>query len=106
MRGVTVAHLATAIEWKKSVKRWDETECKAMERLVSAWKTHNGTDESPEAEEELNIALDAVAIAHAAATFEWATGPLKLRNHHDTLAVSGNERRESWMPAPTRSFSR
>ena len=75
---VTVAHLATALVWETSVKGWDETEGKAMERLVSAWEKYDGTDENPEAEDELNIALDAIAIAHAAATFEWATGPLKL----------------------------
>jgi hypothetical protein len=75
---ITVAHIAAALEWENtSIKRWEDEKGKAMVRLVRAWIKYNRTHDDPEAEEELNIALDALTIAHAAATFEWASGPLK-----------------------------
>jgi hypothetical protein len=49
---------------------------KAMERLVAVWGRLDGKD-NPEVEEEPNVALDTLTVIHAAATFEWATGPLK-----------------------------
>jgi hypothetical protein len=45
---------------------------KALERVVAAW----GKGEAA-GEDELNKALDTLAVAHIAATFEWASGPLK-----------------------------
>ena len=45
---------------------------KALERVVVAW----GKGEAA-GEDELNKALDTLAVAHIAATFEWASGPLK-----------------------------
>jgi len=75
---VTVAHIAAALEWeRRPLKEWDDEVAKAMERLVVAWEKYDSTDDDPEAEEALSIALDALAIAHTAATFSWASGPLK-----------------------------
>lgn len=75
---VAVAHVAAALEWDgNSRKQWADQEGKAMERVVVAWTKYDPTEENPEVEEELNIALDALAVAHIAATFEWASGPLK-----------------------------
>jgi hypothetical protein len=45
---------------------------KALERVVAAWEKDEAAGE-----DELNKALDALAVAHIAATFEWASGPLK-----------------------------
>jgi len=51
---------------------------KAMEQLVRAWTKYKGNNEDdPEAEEELNIALDALAVANTASAFEFCSGPLK-----------------------------
>jgi hypothetical protein len=52
---------------------------RAIERFVAAWNAcdDRGGDD-PEAEERLNVALDALAVAHIAATFEWTSGPMKL----------------------------
>jgi hypothetical protein len=72
-----VAHIAAALEWDGPAKRWEDAEEKAMERLAAAWERLDGSDEDPEAEKELNIALDALAVAHSAATFEGWSGPLK-----------------------------
>ena len=75
---VALAHIATKLEWDNGpVKQWEEKVAKAMDRLAAAWEEYEGTDENPEAEEALNIALDEIAVAHSAATFEWANGPLK-----------------------------
>ncbi len=75
---VTVAHIAAAFEWEgRPPKDWHDEGEKALERLVRAWGKYDGTDEHPEVEEALNMALDAFAIAHAAASFEWASGRLK-----------------------------
>jgi hypothetical protein len=44
---------------------------------TAAWEKYGGADENPEAEEELNIALDDLAVAHSAAAFEGWSGKLK-----------------------------
>jgi hypothetical protein len=75
---VAVAHIAAALEWEREPRgRWKDQEEKAMDRLVAAWEKFSPTEEDPETEEELNIALDALAVSHTAATFEFASGPLK-----------------------------
>jgi hypothetical protein len=78
---VTVAHLAAALEWDRPPsKQWTDEEGKAMDRLVRAWtKSKKDGKDDPDLEEELNIALDALAIAHSAGTFEFCSGPLKWR---------------------------
>ncbi len=43
----------------------------ALERVVALWEQGGGEDS-----DELNKALDVLAIAHTAATFEWASGSL------------------------------
>jgi hypothetical protein len=43
---------------------------KALERVVAAYKDLDKRDDG----EELDRALDALTVAHAAATFEWASG--------------------------------
>ena len=49
-----------------------------MEQLVRAGTKYKGNNEDdPEAEEELNIALDALAVANTASAFEFCSGPLK-----------------------------
>jgi hypothetical protein len=48
-----------------------------MERLTAAWEKYGGAYENPKAEEELNIALDDLAVAHSAAAFEGWSGKLK-----------------------------
>ena len=75
---VTVAHVAAVFEWNSGhPTRSKDTEAKAMERLVTAWEKYDETNDDPEAVEELNNALDVLAVAHIAETFEWASGPLK-----------------------------
>lgn len=75
---VTVAHIAAVLEWQNGpTKDWIDKEAKAMERLTAAWEKYRGADENPEAEEELNIALDDLALAHSAAAFEGWSGKLK-----------------------------
>jgi hypothetical protein len=44
----------------------------ALARVVAAWEKGEAAGE-----DELNQALDALAVTHIAATFEWASGPLK-----------------------------
>ena len=44
----------------------------ALERVVALWEQGGGEDS-----DELNKALDVLAIAHTAATFEWASGSLR-----------------------------
>jgi hypothetical protein len=43
----------------------------ALERVVALWEQDGGEDS-----DELNKALDVLAIAHTAATFEWASNSL------------------------------
>jgi hypothetical protein len=74
---ITVAHIAAKLEWDSGpVRRWEDVEEKAMERLAAAWEKLDG-DGNPEVEEELNIALDTLAVAHSAAALEGWSGPLK-----------------------------
>jgi hypothetical protein len=75
---VAVAHIAISLEPEiASSADWHHKAESSIERLVDACLRYDGTNEDPEAEERLNIALDAFAFAHVAKTFEWATGPLK-----------------------------
>jgi hypothetical protein len=46
----------------------------ALERVVALWEKDSGA--GGEDSEELMKALDVLAIAHMAATFEWASGSL------------------------------
>ena len=75
---MTVAHLGAAFEIEGGpAKRWQEYEANAIERFFAVWEKYNGTEEDPEVLDELNAALDMLALAHIAATFEFASGPLK-----------------------------
>lgn len=75
---VALAHIALAFEWADEPRQhWKEQEDKALERLAAVWGKCHPTVEDPEAEEALNILLDALTLAHTAATFEWASGPAK-----------------------------
>ena len=75
---VTVAHIAAALEWEgKPLRGWENQAKKAIERLFIAWEKYDGTEEHPDAEEALKIALDAFAVTHVAETFEWSGGPLR-----------------------------
>ena len=48
-------------------------------RVVSILEKSAGMDEDPEAEEALNLALDELAIARAAAAFEMLSGPINWK---------------------------
>jgi hypothetical protein len=76
---VTVAHIAAALEWDRvPSEQWRYEAERAVERLVRAWEKYKscGADD-PEVEEELNIALDELAVAHSAEAFEFCGGALK-----------------------------
>jgi hypothetical protein len=47
---------------------------KALERVVSIWVKSEPSKEDPD---ELNRALDVLAVAHAMVTFEFASGSFK-----------------------------
>jgi hypothetical protein len=49
-----------------------------MERLIAACEKCATDKDHLEAQEALTLALDEFAVAQAASTFEWASGPLKL----------------------------
>ena len=49
----------------------DRERASALERVVALWEQGGGEDS-----EELMKALDILAIAHIAASFEWASGSL------------------------------
>ena len=76
---VTIAHIAATLEWDNGpAKAWSDEDGKAIERLARAWIKYKRNDEDDlEVEEELNIALDALAVAHTASAFEFCSGPLK-----------------------------
>ena len=52
----------------------DRERASALERVVALWEQGGGEDS--EDSEELMKALDILAIAHIAASFEWASGSL------------------------------
>jgi hypothetical protein len=73
-----ISRIAVLLVWDgASVTRWKDLEDNAMQRLAPVWKTYSGSDDDPEAAKELNMALDALAVAHIAATFAWSSGLLK-----------------------------
>jgi hypothetical protein len=68
---ITVAHIAAKLERETGpAKNWADEAAKAMNRLGAAWECYKKTEDDPQAEERLNIALDALTIAHTAARFE------------------------------------
>ena len=75
---VAIAHVAAAFEWERGSRKWQNQWERAIWRLVTAWFEYSRTGDDPEAEEELNIALDEVVIARMALAFELARGPVKL----------------------------
>jgi hypothetical protein len=75
---LAIAHIAASLELERvPANNWREEGERAILRLIKAWIKYSRTKDDPEAEEELNIALDTLAVAHSAATFEWASGSLK-----------------------------
>jgi hypothetical protein len=56
---------------RDSLDVWYHKRDKALARVVEIW----GRDEKDK--DELNRALDAFAVAHTAAAFEWGSGPIK-----------------------------
>lgn len=56
---------------RNSLDVWYHKRHKALVRVVEVWE--NGEKD----EDEFNRALDALALAHTAATFEWGSGPIK-----------------------------
>jgi hypothetical protein len=54
-----------------SLDLWYHRRNKALERVVAIYEGAEAT------EDEMNQALDALALAHTAATFEWGGGPMK-----------------------------
>jgi hypothetical protein len=71
---LTVAHLEATFELdRRRPSDWEDREDRAIERLIAAWEKYSGAEEDPKAEQALNLALDELAVAHAAANFEWAT---------------------------------
>ena len=75
---MTVAHLSAAFEIEGGpAERWQEYKANAIERFFAVLEKYNGTEEDPEVLDELNAALDMLALAHIATTFEFAGGPLK-----------------------------
>jgi hypothetical protein len=60
----TLAALAKSLDF-------DRERSSALERVIALWEQGGGEDS-----EELMKALDILAIAHMAATFDWASGSL------------------------------
>ena len=56
---------------RDSIEVWFHKRNKALARVVEIWLHGEKT------EGDLNRALDALSVAHTAATFEWGDGPLK-----------------------------
>jgi hypothetical protein len=54
-----------------SMDLWHHRRDKALARVVAIYEKGEVT------EDELNRALDALALAHTAATFEWGGGPIE-----------------------------
>ena len=54
-----------------SLDLWYHRRNKALERVVAIYERGEAT------EDEMNQTLDALALAHIAATFEWGGGPMK-----------------------------
>jgi len=88
---VTVAHLAAQLEWEGGpLTEWHDKTARTIEQLVEIWEEYERNDEDREAVEELlNVALDAFAISHVAASFEWANGPLQWGSlHRQKLSIA------------------
>ena len=50
-------------------KAWEAKRNKVVERFVAAWEIYDGASKGDP--EGVNIAIDAVAVAHVAAALEW-----------------------------------
>jgi hypothetical protein len=75
---MTVAHIAASLETEiVSVTEWSSKDVRAIARLAKACRRYIETDENPEAEDRLNIALDEFSVVHVAATSEWVTSLFK-----------------------------
>jgi cation transport regulator ChaB len=76
---VAVAHLAKTFDWEGGAQTdWNEKAARMIDQVVEIWEEYERNDEDREVIEELlNVALNAFAIAHVAASFEWGSGPLE-----------------------------
>ena len=88
LNAVVVAHLAATFECDYGIhQRWKEYETNASDRFLEAWikyevsrRRAGSPHGDPDAENALYAALDLLAVAYIATTFEWASGPLKWRS--------------------------
>ena len=77
---LTVSHIAARFELDRGPPTdWEGRAARALVRVVSILEKSAGMDEDPEAEEALNLALDELAIARAAAAFEMLRGPINWK---------------------------
>ena len=77
---LTVSHIAARFDLDRCPPAdWQDREARALERVASILEKGADTDEDPEEEEALNLALDEFAIAHAAAAFEGLSGPIQWK---------------------------
>lgn len=76
---VVLTHIATKLEWENGpAKDWHEAATRSVRRLLQAQEKLDVAADDPELQEEKEIALDDLAMAHSAATFEGWSGPLRL----------------------------
>jgi hypothetical protein len=76
---LAIAHIAAKFDLDCGPRsNWGDSRNRTIERLVAAWEKIAAGCKDPEAEEALNLALDELAVAHAAVTFEGLSGPLRL----------------------------
>jgi hypothetical protein len=73
---LTFSHMAAALRLEGPTERWKD-EDRAIERFVAALERYHGTEEDPEAEEAVNLALDELTVANVAGAFEGLNGPLE-----------------------------
>jgi hypothetical protein len=73
---LTFAHLAAALRLEGPTERWKDGD-RAIARFVAALGRYRGTEEDPEAEEAVNLALDELALAHFAGALEGLSGSLE-----------------------------
>jgi hypothetical protein len=83
---LAIAHIAVSLDSVikseiASVEDWLRKEERTFNRLIETCRTCDETDEDPEAEERLSIALDEFTLAHVAANFEWANRIYQVVEH-------------------------
>jgi hypothetical protein len=78
LNALAVAHVAARFGFVFRPRGpWQREKGVVLKWFTAAWEAYQTSGEDPKLRDELYMTLDFLTITHIAATFEWASGPIK-----------------------------